>query len=43
MVGRKPKPTKLKLLQGNAGHRKIKKNEPKPGRLLPHIANSIRP
>ncbi len=35
MVGRKPKPTKLKLLQGNAGHRKIKKNEPKPDNVLP--------
>jgi P27 family predicted phage terminase small subunit len=35
MVGRKPKPTKLKLLQGNAGHRKIKKNEPKPKEVMP--------
>ncbi len=35
MVGRKPKPTKLKLLQGNAGHRPIKKNEPKPQNIMP--------
>lgn len=28
MKGRKPKPTKLKVLQGNPGHRPINKNEP---------------
>ncbi len=35
MQGRKPKPTNLKFLQGNAGHRKIKKNEPKPSEVMP--------
>ncbi len=30
MAGRKPKPTNLKLLQGNPGKRKLNKNEPKP-------------
>lgn len=28
--GRKPKPTKLKVLQGNPGKRKLNKNEPQP-------------
>lgn len=35
MAGRKPKPTNLKVLQGNAGKRKISKNEPKPRRVVP--------
>lgn len=30
MAGRKPKPTYLKLLQGNPGKRELPKNEPKP-------------
>lgn len=29
-VGRKPKPTKLKLLQGNPGHRPLNEGEPEP-------------
>lgn len=29
-MGRKPKPTNLKVLQGNPGHRPINRNEPKP-------------
>lgn len=37
MPGRKPKPTALKVLQGNPGKRKLNKNEPKPpaGRPVP--------
>lgn len=30
MAGRKPKPTALKLIQGNPGNRPLPKNEPKP-------------
>ena len=30
MKGRKPKPTALKLLEGNAGHRPLPEDEPKP-------------
>lgn len=30
--GRPPKPTKLKLLEGNPGKRKINRSEPKPGK-----------
>jgi P27 family predicted phage terminase small subunit len=33
--GRKPKPTRLKILQGNPGHRRLSKNEPKPARSTP--------
>lgn len=35
MKGRKPKPTHLKLLQGNPGHRPINAAEPKPDGDLP--------
>lgn len=34
MRGRKPKPTHLKLLQGNAGKRAINRNEPQPDGAL---------
>lgn len=33
MAGRKPKPTHLKVLQGNPGCRPINENEPKPERM----------
>jgi len=33
--GRKPKPTKLKLVEGNPGKRKINKREPKPESSVP--------
>jgi P27 family predicted phage terminase small subunit len=33
--GRKPKPTKLRLLQGNAGKRRINEREPKPAPSIP--------
>lgn len=35
MKGRKPKPTHLKVLDGNPGKRPINKNEPKPEPLAP--------
>jgi len=35
MAGRKPKPTALKILQGNPGKRKLNKNEPKPRTEIP--------
>ena len=33
--GRKPKPTALKLVEGNPGHRPINHNEPRPNRVAP--------
>ena len=35
MAGRRPKPTVLKLVEGNPGKRKISKTEPKPKRMVP--------
>lgn len=35
MKGRKPKPTALRVLEGNPGKRPINKNEPKPKPLAP--------
>lgn len=35
MVGRKPKPTALKVLQGNPGKRPLNKREPKPPAGMP--------
>ena len=35
MAGRRPKPTHLKLLQGNPGKRRLNSNEPKPPQELP--------
>lgn len=37
MPGPKPKPTSLKLLQGNPGHQKLNKNEPKPRPITPEM------
>ena len=37
-AGRKPTPTRLKLIAGNPGHRPVNTNEPKPG-----VKKSIRP
>jgi len=34
MQGRKPKPTKLKIVSGNPGHRPLNKSEPEPVALL---------
>lgn len=35
MAGRKPKPTSLKVLEGNPGKRQLNQNEPKPDASLP--------
>lgn len=35
MRGAKPKPTKLKILEGNPGKRPLNKNEPKPPQEMP--------
>lgn len=35
MSGRKPKPTRLKLVTGNPGKRPLNKREPKPKRCIP--------
>lgn len=35
MAGRRPKPTKLKLLHGNPGKRKVSKTEPQPELGIP--------
>jgi P27 family predicted phage terminase small subunit len=35
MAGRRPKPTVLKLVEGNPGKRAINKTEPKPKREIP--------
>jgi P27 family predicted phage terminase small subunit len=34
-AGRKPKPTSLKLITGNPGHRPLNRNEPNPKRVIP--------
>lgn len=47
-VGRRPKPTALKLIQGNPGHRPINKDEPKPKipqramKAPPHLSEGAR-
>ena len=46
MAGRRPKPTKLKLLQGNPGKRKIPDDEPEPEVCVPdppeHLSEAAR-
>lgn len=46
MKGRKPKPTHLKLVQGNPGKRALNKSEPKPRRERPsppaHVSDKAR-
>ena len=39
--GRKPKPTRLKLLQGNPGHRPLNKNEPMPRLAVPSCPSHL--
>lgn len=41
MRGRKPKPTRLKVIEGNPGRRRLPKNEPKPSPSLKIAAPSI--
>lgn len=41
MRGRKPKPTVLKLLEGNPGHRPLPKDEPKPEPTIPKCPSHL--
>jgi P27 family predicted phage terminase small subunit len=41
MRGRKPKPTKLKLIKGNPGKRKLNKNEPQPENTAPEMPSFL--
>jgi P27 family predicted phage terminase small subunit len=40
--GRKPKPSKLRLLQGKAGHRPINTTEPKPEPTMPECPDEVK-
>ena len=41
MAGRRPKPTQLKVVGGNPGHRPINKNEPKPKAATNRAPNGL--
>lgn len=41
--GPAPKPTALKVLEGNPGHRPLNKAEPKPDRTMPQCPSWLRP
>jgi P27 family predicted phage terminase small subunit len=41
--GRKPKPTALKVLEGNPGKRPLNKNEPKPEKKAPRCPSWLEP
>lgn len=43
MMGPAPKPTALKLIEGNPGHQRINRAEPKPDDLTPRIARARYP
>ena len=43
MKGRKPKPTNLKILEGNPGRRPLNKNEPKPPVVYPKPPSYLDP
>lgn len=43
MRGRRPKPTELKLIEGNPGKRRLKANEPKPARAMPTCPAHLSP
>lgn len=43
MKGRKPKPTSLKILEGNPGKRPLNKSEPKAARKLPRPPKGMLP
>ena len=42
-AGRKPKPTDIKILEGNPGKRKLNENEPKPLTKAPPCPNWLEP
>jgi P27 family predicted phage terminase small subunit len=41
MRGRKPKPTKLRLIEGNPGKRAINRDEPKPDNIKPDMPSDL--
>lgn len=41
MKGRKPKPTRLKLLEGNPGHRPLPEDEPQPPANIPDCPDHL--
>ena len=43
MRGRRPKPTRLKVLTGNPGKRRMNKHEPKPEPAVPECPNELGP
>jgi len=43
MRGRRPKPTRLKVLTGNPGKRPMNTNEPKPEPTVPECPNELGP
>ena len=43
MRGRKPKPTHLKVLEGNVGHRRLNSDEPRPGLAIPTCPQHLCP
>ncbi|TVP11794.1 phage terminase small subunit P27 family [Shewanella sp. KCT] len=43
MAGRRPKPTELKLVTGNAGKRPLNENEPKPSSDIPRMPSHLPP
>ncbi len=43
MAGRKPKPTKLKLIEGNPGKRPLNDKEPKPKACIPECPEWVSP
>lgn len=42
MAGRRPKPTALRLVEGNPGKRAVNKREPKPKRHIPSCPSHLR-
>lgn len=43
MRGRRPKPTRLKILTGNPGRRPLNESEPKPGTAIPECPPELGP
>lgn len=41
MAGRKPKPTKLKILEGNPGKQRLPKGEPMPDTEMPEAPEHL--
>jgi phage terminase small subunit len=43
MRGRRPKPTRMKILTGNPGKRRLNENEPKPEPSVPDCPSELGP